>query len=124
MLLPQEVTAAWEHRDGPLVFTTIAETGVPNSIYAGIVHLLQDGRIAIADNYFDKTLKNLKNQKKVSVLFITTGGTSYQIKAAAEYHTSGRIYEHMLSWANPKHPRKGVIVINHEVVYRGAEKLT
>ena len=124
MLLPQEVTAAWEKRNGPLVLTTVDHDGVPNAIYASIVHMLNDGRIAIADNYFDKTLKNLMEGCQVSVLFITTGGTSYQIKGDYEYSTSGRIFEDMLTWAEPKHPRRGVVVINHRIVYRGAEKLT
>lgn len=124
MLLPQEVTMAWTKREGPLVLTTVDNNGMPNSIYASIVHMLKDGRIAVADNYFDKTLKNLLAGQQVSILFITTGGASYQIKGNPEYHTSGRIFEDMLTWADPKHPRKGVVVVNHETVYRGAEKLT
>jgi uncharacterized protein len=124
MLLPQEVTAAWEKREGPVVFTTVGADGEPNAIYASIVQKLKDGRIAITDNYFDKTLTNLTSGGGVSVLFLTTGGTSYQIKGAAEYSTSGRFFDDMLTWADPKHPRKGVVVINHQEVYRGSEKLT
>lgn len=124
MLLPQEVSAAWEKREGPVIFTTVGPDGEPNAVYASIVHKIKDGRIAITDNYFDKTLTNLSSGKRVSVLFITGGGTSYQIKGTAEYYTSGRLYDDMMTWADPKHPRKGVAVINHQEVYRGSEKLT
>jgi hypothetical protein len=29
----------------------------------------------------------------------------------------------MLAWADPKHPRKGVAIVNTETVFKGKEKL-
>ncbi len=121
--LPDEVSQAWSEREGPLVLTTVDGSGMPNAIYASVVARMSDGRIAVADNYFDKTKANIDTHSKASVLFITAGHKSYQVKGDIEYHESGPLYEEMLTWATPKHPRKGVVVVNADEVYRGAEKL-
>ena len=122
--LPNELINAWQEREGPLVLVTVSENGTPNAIYASIVKIIADGRIAVADNYFDKTKSNIDTGNcKVSALFITTGHKSYQVKGSIEYHTEGALFEDMLTWADPKHPRKGVAIINCEEVYRGKERL-
>ncbi|MBN1983910.1 MAG: pyridoxamine 5'-phosphate oxidase family protein [Chitinivibrionales bacterium] len=121
--LPDEVIRAWQEREGPLVLTTVNKQGIPNAIYASIVKLSADGRIAVADNYFDKTKSNIDERCKTSALFITKDHKSYQIKGSVEYHAQGTLYEEMLTWADPKHPRKGVAIINHEEVYRGCDRL-
>jgi predicted pyridoxine 5'-phosphate oxidase superfamily flavin-nucleotide-binding protein len=121
--LPDEVIQAWGKREGPLVLTTVNKKGQPNSIYATIVELTKDGRIAIADNYFDKTKANINAKCKVCALFISKERKAYQIKGTIDYSSNGPHYEEMLLWADPKHPRKGVAVLNTEEVFRGSDKL-
>jgi len=122
--LPNEVLNAWQEREGPLVLITMSKDGTPNAIYASIVKIIADGRIAVADNYFDKTKSNIDaGNGKTSALFIAKGHKSYQIKGSVEYHTQGPLYEEMFTWADPKHPRKGVAIINHEEVYSGSDRL-
>ncbi|MBN1603182.1 MAG: pyridoxamine 5'-phosphate oxidase family protein [Chitinispirillaceae bacterium] len=122
--LPDEVMNAWQEREGPLVLITVSKNGIPNAIYASIVKIIDDGRIAVVDNYFDKTKLNIdEGNCKASALFIASGHKSYQIKGSVEYHTQGPLYEEILSWADPKHPRKGVAIINCEEVYRGKDRL-
>ncbi|MBN1308139.1 MAG: pyridoxamine 5'-phosphate oxidase family protein [Chitinispirillaceae bacterium] len=121
--LPQEVISAWNDREGPLVATTVDAAGVPNSIYASIVNITADGRIAVADNYFNKTAANISHGGQAAILFITKGRKSYQIKGRFEYRSAGPLYEEMLTWADPKHPRKGVAVMNPEEAYCGSERL-
>jgi uncharacterized protein len=121
--LPSEVVAGWSEREGPVVVTTVDAGGVPNSIYASIVHLSADGRISIADNYFDKTAENIAGGTPVAVLFITRNKKAYQIKGTFDYHTGGPLYQEMLEWADPKYPRKGVALLNPDTVYQGSEKL-
>ncbi|HLV31321.1 MAG TPA: pyridoxamine 5'-phosphate oxidase family protein, partial [Chitinispirillaceae bacterium] len=94
-ILPIELMEAWEDREGPVVLTTTDSNGMPNSIYASIVNITNDGRIAVADNYFYKTKANIDSGSKVSVLFITKKHKSYQIKGTLEYHNDGRQYEEM-----------------------------
>ena len=121
--VPDEVWAAWEQRSGPLVVTTAGDNGIPNSIYASIVNRTGDGRIAVADNYFNKTAANIRERKYAVVLFLTESGISYQIKGTVEYYTEGPRYREMLAWAKPEHPRKGVLLVNAEQVFRGGERL-
>ena len=122
-MLPEEVASAWLEREGPLVLTTVDDNGMPNAIYAGIAKMIADGRIAVADNYFYKTIANIHNKCTASILFITKNRKSYQIKGRIDYHSEGPLYEEMLTWADPKHPRKGVAVMNPEEVYKGKERL-
>ena len=122
--LPEEVVLAWGERIGPIVFCTVDTAGKPNAIYASIVHLMRDGRIAIADNYFDKTLFNIRSGSRASILFITKEHKAYQIKGDVEYYTGGVMFEEMLTWADPKHPRKGVVIVTSNEVYRGSDRLT
>lgn len=121
--LPEEVSNGWEMREGPLVFSTVDSSGMPNSIYASMVHRIHDGRIAVADNYFNKTENNIGCNTKGSVLFITKAHKSYQIKGTIAYYTTGPLYEDMLTWADQKHPRKGVAIVTPEAVYRGGDQL-
>ena len=58
---------AWDSHEGPIVLTTADEKGIPNAIYATFVKLLDDGRIVVADNYFNKTRANIKRGSKGSV---------------------------------------------------------
>ncbi|MBN2035674.1 MAG: pyridoxamine 5'-phosphate oxidase family protein, partial [Chitinispirillaceae bacterium] len=69
--LPDEVLTAWNDRDGPVVLSTVDADGTPNSIYASIAHLTSDGRLAVTDNYFDKTKANIDARTSACLLFIT-----------------------------------------------------
>lgn len=51
--LSQAVIKAWNNRKGPVVFTTVDKTGIPNAIYATCVSKYNDETIVIANNYFD-----------------------------------------------------------------------
>ena len=95
--LPQEVISAWNEREGPLVVTTVDVSGVPNTVYASIVKMAADGRISVADNYFDKTLSNIRNGCVIAILFITKNRKAYQIKGRFDYHCAGPLYDEMLT---------------------------
>jgi len=97
--------------------------GIPNSIYAGCIKKLQDGRILIVDNHFDKTKRNIMSSTKGSVLFITKESQSFHIKGTVEYHADGDMYTDMKAWVDPKYPVHGAAVVNVEEVYCGAKRL-
>ncbi len=121
--LCDDVVKAWEEREGPVVLTTVGAQGVPNSIYAGVVNRMKDGRLAVVDNYFVKSKANLVAGPQASILFFSKSGKSCQVKGKAEYHADGPLHAEMLEWANPKHPRKGVAILNAEEAYSGSQKL-
>jgi len=114
---------AWDSREGPVVLTTVDEKVVPNAIYATSVKLLDDGRIVVADNYFNKTRANIKRGSMGSVLFLTKERKAYQAKGSIEYLIEGSIYEDMRQWVDPKHPRIAVAVLSVDELYAGAERL-
>lgn len=121
--ITKKLKDAWDNRNKAIVLTTVSNKGVPNSIYATCNALYNDNSILVANNYFDKTLKNIENVGKASILFITNDDKSFQIKGRVKHFTSGAEFENMQSW-NPKHlPGHGVAVIDIEEAYSGAEKL-
>ena len=122
--LPKEVSDAWENMKGALVLTTVDSNGIANSIYATCISKFDEETIVVADNYFDKTRKNiLSGSKKGVILFITNEDKAYQIKGSLEYHTDGAIFDDMKNWNPEKHPGHAAAVLKVEEVYKGADKL-
>ena len=114
---------AWDRHEGPVVLTTVDENEMPNAIYVTFVKYLDDGRIVVADNYFNKTRSNIRRGSKGSVLFLTKERKSYQAKGGIEYLTDGPIYDDMRQWVDQKKPRIAAAVLNVDEFYSGAEKL-
>ncbi len=121
--LPESVSRAWEDRDGAVVLTTVDETGNPNSIYATCVGKFSEDALVVADNYFDKTRKNIFAGSRGSILFITKEGKSFQVKGSIEYITEGEVFDFMKSWNPEKHPGHAATVLKVEEAYSGAKKL-
>ena len=121
--LPESVRQAWEDRDGPVILATVSSDGAPNIIYATCVGVFGDDRLVVADNYFDKTRRNVLAGGKGAVLFRSKVGNAYQVKGAVEYHTEGEIFRFMKAWNPPEHPGHAAAALRVEEVYAGAEKL-
>jgi hypothetical protein len=121
--LPEHVRHAWEDRDGPAILATVSEKGVPNIIYVNCVAPFGDDRPVVADNYFNKTRKNLLRGSKGALLFRDKTGKAYQVKGRLEYHTEGEVFDHMKTWNPPKHPGHAAAALRIEEVYSGADKL-
>lgn len=121
--LPEEVSKAWENRQGPIILSTVNEDGIPNSIYATCVSKFSEDTLVVANNYFSKTLENIRAGSKGSILFITKEGKAYQIKGSIEYHEEGSLFEDMKKWNPEKHPGHAATALKVEEVYSGAERL-
>ena len=121
--LPEEVSKAWEDREGPIILSTVNKDGIPNAIYATCVSKFNEDTIVVANNYFSKTLDNINAGSKGSILFITKERKSYQIKGTIEYHTAGSIFEDMKKWNPEEHPGHAAAALKVEEVYSGAKKL-
>jgi uncharacterized protein len=120
--LPDAVRKAWEDRDGPIILTTVNESGVPNAIYATCVSKFDDDHLVVADNYFSKTKANIQEGSKGSLLFITKEGKSYQIKGSIDYDTDGAYYQDMKCW-NGERPGHAAAVLCVEEIYSGSDRL-
>ncbi len=99
----------WEDRNGPVVFTTVSKNSVPNSIYTTCVSMEDDSTILIADNYFDKTERNLEETDKESILFITNSSKSIQFKGKTEYETTGQYFDKIKNGILRSIPVKGLL---------------
>lgn len=121
--LPEQVSKAWEDRQGPIILSTVDGDGNPNAIYATCVSKFSEEVIVVANNYFAKTQENILAGSKGSILFITKEGTSYQIKGSIEYHKEGVIFDDMKKWNPKRHPGHAAAALKVEEVYAGAEKL-
>lgn len=121
--LPLQVCNAWDVRQDAVVFSTADINGVPNSIYVRSVFRYSESIIVIADNYFDKTRRNLLTGSKACILFITNEGKSYQLKGSVRYLKSGEIYDNMKRWNPSKHPGHAAACLEVEEVYSGSERI-
>lgn len=123
LTVPKNIQQAWTNRKGPIVFTTVSKDTVPNSIYATCVSLFEENSIIVANNYFDKTIKNINSDSKGVILFITNEDKAYQLKGSIEYYTEGKAFEDMKKWNPERLPGHGAAVLNVEEIFSGAEKL-
>jgi len=121
--LPEKVSQAWESRKNAVVFSTVDANGVPNSIYVKSVSKYNDSHFVIADNYFDKTRKNILSGSKACILFITDEGKSYQLKGSVSYLQSGDIFNDMKRWNPTQHPGHAAVCLEIQEVYSGSEKI-
>ena len=121
--LPEEVSNAWENREGPIILSTISADRIPNAIYATCVSKFNEDTIVVADNFFSKTLDNILAGSKGSILFITKDGKAYQIKGSIKYLKEGVIFEDMKKWNPKEHPGRAAAALKVEEVYTGAERL-
>ncbi len=122
-VLPKNVCDAWEMKEGPAVFTTVSDKGIPNTIYVTCAALYNNSQWVVADNYFDKTRKNIFAGSTGSILFITQDRKAYQAKGKIEYVKEGPLFDFMKKCNPPQHPGHAAAVLNVEEVYSGAERL-
>jgi predicted pyridoxine 5'-phosphate oxidase superfamily flavin-nucleotide-binding protein len=112
-------------KQGIFVLGTADSNGVPNVVPVGAIRILNDETILISDQYFLKTLNNLRENPKVAISFWEMDkGEGYQIKGDAAIQTEGRIFEETVEWVRKYgeeigHPlqSKGAIVIKITAIY-------
>ncbi|MDD4245451.1 MAG: pyridoxamine 5'-phosphate oxidase family protein [Candidatus Methanomethylophilaceae archaeon] len=100
---------------------TASKAGVPNVVPVGMLFLQEDKETFwLVDNYMDKTIRNLKENPKLSFSALSQSGTPIQIKCDAEVETSGKDYEKAVGIAHAKketYPAKSLIKLKVKEVY-------
>ena len=118
------VGKAWDNREDPAILTTVDANGVPNSIYVTCVSKYDERTLVVADNYFDKTRKNIMNGGQGSILFMTKDKKAYQVKGRLDYNTDGPVFDDMKRWNSAKHPGHAAVSMTMAEAYQGGTKLS
>ena len=97
MVLNEEMMEAIEKN---LVFlATVSKEGVPNVVPIGFARPLNENTILIADNYMNKTIKNLEDNHKLSLIVQDAKSLPYQFKGTVEIFKSGEYFDEVVDWA-------------------------
>jgi len=105
------------------VLGTADPNGVPNVVPVGAIRILDDSTILVSDQFFNKTLKNLKKNPRVAISFWNES-EGYQIKGRAKIYTEGKIFEETAAWVHKMGEEmgvplksKGAVVIKITAIY-------
>ena len=118
--MPAEVKETLE-KQKPVPIATASKSGVPNVVFVGLLKIVDDETLMIADNFFYKTAQNLGENPKISILCYN-GETkkSFQIKGSATVCKEGVDYEAMKTWVhgvNNKLPAKACVMVKVTEIY-------
>jgi hypothetical protein len=100
-------------------FATAAKDGTPNAVPIGAFKVLDDETMLISNQYFNKTLANMKENPKVALTFWGEKG-GFQIKGTVTIHTSGQIFTDDVAWVKSLKPTlvpKSAIIMKITGVY-------
>lgn len=98
---------------------TASKDGVPNVVPVGMIWLAGD-EVWVVDNYFNKTLANIKENPVAAVYFLGPDHSCLQLKGRAVYTTEGPDFEEAHAFAKKKgeqFPAKGLLKIVVSEVY-------
>ncbi|MDD3249510.1 MAG: pyridoxamine 5'-phosphate oxidase family protein [Smithellaceae bacterium] len=76
---------------------TASKDGIPNAIPIGAFKFLDNETLLISDQYFNKTLKNLQENPKISLVWWGEKN-GFQVKADITIHTEGEIFRRNVEW--------------------------
>lgn len=96
--IPGKVKDAFESASA-VVFCTASEAGQPNGNVVAIKKVADDETLYLSDQFFLKTLRNLRENPKVAVTFWGDKG-AYQVHGTARYVDEGEEFEREKAWAN------------------------
>lgn len=96
--ISQEVKEAFDSVFA-VVLCTASEAGQPNGNVVAIKKVVDEKTLYLSDQFFLKTLDNLKENPKVAVTFWGDKG-AYQIYGTARYVNEGEEFEAEKAWAD------------------------
>lgn len=79
--------------------STAAKDGTPNVVPIGAFKFLDDATLLISDQFFKKTLANLKENPKIALAWWGEKD-GFQIKADITLHTDDEIFRQNVEWVH------------------------
>ncbi|PID40119.1 MAG: flavin-nucleotide-binding protein [Proteobacteria bacterium] len=97
--------------------------GTPNVVPVGAKKILDDETILISDQFFNKTLANMKANPTVTVTY-WKGHEGYQLKGTVSIETTGQRFEETAKWIADMSEKagfplesKGAVILKIEEIY-------
>lgn len=104
--IPKEVQELFE-KAGAVVFATASCDAQPNACVVGMKRVIDDETLYLSDQFFSKTLANIRENARVSIVF-WEGHDAYQIHGTARYVSDGEEFELQRAWADGRFAQMGV----------------
>ncbi len=98
---------------------TASNAGQPNVVPIGAFKLLDNETLLISDQFFNKTLANMRENPKAAISWWGEKG-GFQIKGTVVIHTDGKIWLQNVAWLKELRPNlkpKGAVVMKITDVY-------
>lgn len=87
-----------------LVFlATASRDGTPNVVPIGAFKLLDDETILISDQFFSKTLKNMRENPQIAVSWWGEKG-GFQLKGSVTLHSDDEVFRQDVAWMKEIRP--------------------
>jgi predicted pyridoxine 5'-phosphate oxidase superfamily flavin-nucleotide-binding protein len=109
-----------------LFLATSSKNSTPNVVPIGAFKLLDDETLLISDQFFSKTLQNLKENPKVALSWWGEKG-GFQLKGPVTLHTNDEVFRQDVAWMKELRPNlvpKSAVILKIAEVYQikaGAE---
>ncbi|RPH86928.1 MAG: flavin-nucleotide-binding protein [Deltaproteobacteria bacterium] len=108
---------------GTAVLATSTMDGRPNVVPVGAKKIIDDETVLISDQFFNKTLANMKSNPKASVTYWEEH-EGYQLKGSVTIETSGKRFEETARWIEDLGAKvgfplksKGAVILKIEEIY-------
>ena len=118
----QRVREIFENQQ-TVVLATATKNGTPNVVPIAAKKIIDDETILISDQFFNKTLTNMKDNPQVA-LTCWDKHEGYQIKGKATIEISGQLYQDTARWIEEAGKKlniplksKGAIVVKITEIY-------
>jgi len=102
---------------------TCDRDGPPNVVYIAFVKVVDDETVLSADNYLNKTRKNILDKPKRAFVVRDEAKGSFQRKGTVKRLTEGLMYDEVQKWVPDKYPKVAAVVLHVEKIYNGAEQV-
>lgn len=82
-----------------LVYIATSDTnGTPNVVPIGFCKVINEDTLLIADNFMKKTLSNLKENPKISLVIDDVRNYPFQLKGTVEIDEDGNYFKEVTDW--------------------------
>ena len=105
------------------ILATASPDGIPNAVPVGAKKLIDSETILISDQFFNKTLSNMKANPRASLTF-WEGHEGYQLKGSVTIETTGSRFEETSKWIEEMGNKigvplksKGAVILKVEEIY-------